>query len=47
MQYKFDYMAIPVNIEKLISNQVVENERIEYKKEWNPVAIPDNMRFRK
>jgi ATP-dependent DNA helicase RecG len=32
-------MAIPVNIEKLISNQVVENERIKYKKGWNPVAI--------
>ncbi|KAA6344888.1 hypothetical protein EZS27_007534, partial [termite gut metagenome] len=32
-------MAIPINIEKLISDQVVENERIEYKKGWNPTAI--------
>ncbi|KAA6310522.1 hypothetical protein EZS27_038187, partial [termite gut metagenome] len=36
---KFEYMAIPINIEKLISDQVVENERIEYKKGWNPTAI--------
>ena len=32
-------MAIPVNIEKLISGKIVENERIEYKKGWNPAAI--------
>ena len=32
-------MAIPVNIEKLISGKIVESERIEYKKGWNPAAI--------
>lgn len=32
-------MAIPINIEKLISGRIVENERIEYKKGWNPAAI--------
>jgi ATP-dependent DNA helicase RecG len=32
-------MAIPVNIEKLISGRTVESERIEYKKGWNPAAI--------
>ncbi len=32
-------MAIPVNIEKLISGRIVESERIEYKKGWNPAAI--------
>jgi ATP-dependent DNA helicase RecG len=32
-------VAIPINIGKLISGQIVENERIEYKKGWNPAAI--------
>lgn len=32
-------MAIPVNIEKLISGRIVEGERIEYKEGWNPAAI--------
>ena len=32
-------MAIPINIERLISGRVVECERIEYKKGWNPAAI--------
>ncbi len=32
-------MAIPVNIEKLISGRIVESERIEYKRGWNPAAI--------
>jgi ATP-dependent DNA helicase RecG len=32
-------MAISVNIEKLISGRIVESERIEYKKGWNPAAI--------
>jgi ATP-dependent DNA helicase RecG len=32
-------MAIPINIEKLISGRIVESERIEYKKGWNPSAI--------
>ncbi len=36
---KLNRMAIPVNIEKLISGRIVESERIEYKKGWNPAAI--------
>jgi ATP-dependent DNA helicase RecG len=32
-------MAIHVNIEKLITGKIVESERIEYKKGWNPAAI--------
>ena len=32
-------MAIHINIEKLISGKIVEGERIEYKKGWNPAAI--------
>jgi len=32
-------MSIHVNIEKLISGKIVESERIEYKKGWNPAAI--------
>jgi ATP-dependent DNA helicase RecG len=32
-------MAIHINIEKLISGKIVESERIEYKKGWNPAAI--------
>ncbi|RKX17219.1 MAG: hypothetical protein DRP35_11320, partial [Candidatus Zixiibacteriota bacterium] len=32
-------MNIPINIEKLLSGTVVESERIEYKKGWNPKPI--------
>jgi ATP-dependent DNA helicase RecG len=32
-------MAIHINVEKLISGRIVESERIEYKKGWNPAAI--------
>ena len=32
-------MALPISIEKLISRQVVENQRIEYKEGWNPNSI--------
>ena len=32
-------MAIHINVEKLISGKIVEGERIEYKKGWNPAAI--------
>ena len=32
-------MKIPINIEKLLSGMVVESERIEYKKGWNPKPI--------
>jgi ATP-dependent DNA helicase RecG len=32
-------MAIHINVEKLISGKIVESERIEYKKGWNPASI--------
>ncbi len=32
-------MALPVNITELIENRVVESNRIEYKKDWNPEPI--------
>lgn len=32
-------MAIPINIEELLRQRVVESTRIEYKKDWNPNAI--------
>lgn len=32
-------MAIPVNIEELINNRVVESTRIEFKRDWNPNPI--------
>ena len=32
-------MNIPINIETLLAGKVVESERIEYKKGWNPTAI--------
>ena len=32
-------MALPISIEKLISGNVVENNRIEYKKGWDPEPI--------
>jgi len=32
-------MAIHINVKKLISGKIVESERIEYKKGWNPAAI--------
>ena len=32
-------MNIPINIETLLAGKVVESERIEYKKGWNPVRI--------
>ena len=36
-------MALPVNIEKLIKGTVVETERIEFKKGWNPTAVIHTM----
>ncbi|MCW9708835.1 RNA-binding domain-containing protein [Fodinibius salsisoli] len=36
-------MALPVNIEKLIKGTVVETERIEFKKGWNPEAVIHTM----
>ena len=32
-------MTLPVNIESLIDGRVVECDRIEFKKGWNPDAI--------
>ena len=29
-------MAIPVNVEDLINQRIVESNRIEFKKSWNP-----------
>ena len=32
-------MALPINIDKLLNGKVVEWERIEFKKGWNPKTI--------
>ena len=32
-------MALPVNVDDLIHQRVVENTRIEYKADWNPEPI--------
>ena len=32
-------MHIPINIETLLDGKVVETERIEYKRSWNPASI--------
>ena len=32
-------MAIPVNIEELINQRIIESTRIEYKADWNPNPI--------
>lgn len=32
-------MALPINIELLIKQRIVENSRIDYKKSWNPEDI--------
>lgn len=32
-------MALPINIESLINQRIVESTRIEYKKDWNPEVI--------
>ncbi len=32
-------MNIPINIETLLAGKVVESERIEYKKGWNPAIF--------
>ena len=36
-------MALPVNIEKLISGKTVEWERLEFKKGWNPETVMHTM----
>jgi len=33
-------MALPVNINQLISGKTVEWDRLEFKKGWNPGEIP-------
>lgn len=32
-------MALPINIELLIKQRIVENSRIDYKRNWNPEDI--------
>lgn len=32
-------MALPINITELINRRVVENARVEYKRNWNPEPI--------
>lgn len=32
-------MALPININALIKNQIVENTRLDYKRNWNPEDI--------
>ena len=32
-------MKLPINIEELLGGKAAENDRIEYKTEWNPDAI--------
>ena len=32
-------MPLPINIESLLSTHVIESERIEFKKGWNPLVI--------
>ena len=36
-------MALPVNIEDLLSAKKIESERIEFKKGWNPLKIMQTM----
>ena len=47
-------MALPINIDNLLSKQKVESNRIEFKAGWNPasiypdfvIAYPKNLRQR-
>jgi len=32
-------MALPINIEALITKNVIESERIEFKQGWNPQVV--------
>lgn len=32
-------MALPINVEELIRNNIVESTRIEYKSDWNPESV--------
>ena len=38
-------MALPINIEELLSGRVVETERLEFKEGWNPLAVLHTMSF--
>lgn len=38
-------MALPVNIEDIIHQRVVENARIEYKADWNPKRSARKVQF--
>ena len=37
-KYKEHFMALPINIKTLLSGNVVEWARIEFKESWNPDA---------
>ena len=32
-------MALPINIDELINQQVIESNRIEFKRDWDPTPI--------
>lgn len=32
-------MALPINVERLIKKEIIESERIEFKKGWNPESV--------
>src|SRR3989338_6232583 len=36
-------MALPINMEELLSGRVVETERLEFKEGWNPLAVSHTM----
>src|SRR3989338_10646537 len=36
-------MALPINIEELLSGRVVETERLEFKEGWNPLTVLHTM----
>ena len=36
-------MALPVNINELLSGRIVETERLEFKEGWNPEAVLHTM----
>ena len=35
--------AFPINIEELLTGQIVEWERLEFKKGWNPETVMHSM----
>ena len=36
-------MALPINIEGLLSGRIIETERLEFKEGWNPEAVLHTM----